>query len=237
MNNPIYKRLLLKLSGEAFKGKKEFGFDNPTISDLADEIAAIHLVGAEIGIVIGGGNIFRGGKSVFPNLHRAVADYIGMTATVINALVLQGALQDKGIPAQVMSALEAGRIIRPFNRARAIEFLENKNIVIFAGGTGNPFFTTDSAAVLRAVEMNAEVVLKGTNVKGVYSADPRKDENAEFFPELSFDEVIKRNLKVMDSTAFTMARDNELPIIVFNINEKGNLAKIINDEKIGTIVK
>lgn len=237
MQKPKYKKILLKLSGESFKGSRDFGFDGPTINFLADEIAGVHSLRVEIGIVIGGGNIFRGGKNDLPEINRAVADYIGMTATVINALILQAVLEKRGIETHIMSAIESGRIIEFFNIADAVGHLRKGNIMIFAGGTGNPFFTTDSAAILRAIEIEANVVLKGTNVEGVYSADPKTCPNACFYHSLSFDEVIHKNLKVMDLTAFTMAQENNIPIIVFNITEKGNLRKAVCGEPVGTIIE
>lgn len=232
-----YKRILLKLSGEALLGKKEFGIDNALLATYANEIKDIHDMGIEVAIVIGGGNIFRGVQAVEGGMKdRANADYMGMLATVINAMALQGALEDAGIYTRLLSAIKMEQIAEPFIRRRAIRHLEKGRVVIFGAGTGNPYFTTDTAASLRAVEIEADAILKGTRVDGVYTADPEKDSSAEKFDEISFTDVIKRNLKVMDMTAFTLCQENHLPIVVFNMNKKGNLVELVKGNKVGTLV-
>ena len=232
-----YKRILLKLSGEALLGKKEFGIDNEVLANYAQEIKDIHDMGIEVAIVIGGGNIFRGVQAVEGGMKdRANADYMGMLATVINAMALQGALEDAGIYTRLLSAIKMEQIAEPFIRRRAIRHLEKGRVVIFGAGTGNPYFTTDTAASLRAVEIEADAILKGTRVDGIYTADPEKDATAEKFDEISFTDVIKRNLKVMDMTAFTLCQENKLPIVVFDMNKKGNLKQLVSGNKVGTLV-
>lgn len=231
-----YKRVLLKLSGEALMGKNNHGIDPIRLNNYALEIKEIHEIGTEIAIVIGGGNIFRGVSGASKGMDRVQADYMGMLATVINGLALQSALENNDIPTRLQSAINMEAIAEPFIKRRATRHLEKGRVVIFGSGTGNPFFTTDSAAVLRAIEINADVILKGTRVDGIYNEDPEKNKEATKFDSLSFDEVLKKGIKVMDTTAFTLSQENSLPIIVFDMNIKGNLSKIINGEKIGTIV-
>ena len=231
-----YKRVLLKLSGEALMGEHSHGIDPIRLNDYAIEIKEIHEKGTEIAIVIGGGNIFRGVSVASKGMDRVQADYMGMLATVINGLALQSALENNDIPTRLQSAINMEAIAEPFIKRRATRHLEKGRVVIFGSGTGNPFFTTDSAAVLRAIEINADVILKGTRVDGIYNKDPEKNKEATKFDSLSFDEVLKKGLKVMDTTAFTLSQENNLPIIVFDMNLKGNLNKIINGDKIGTRV-
>jgi uridylate kinase len=231
-----HKRVLLKLSGEALMGKNNHGIDPIRLNNYALEIKEIHEIGTEIAIVIGGGNIFRGVSGASKGMDRVQADYMGMLATVINGLALQSALENNDIPTRLQSAINMEAIAEPFIKRRATRHLEKGRVVIFGSGTGNPFFTTDSAAVLRAIEINADVILKGTRVDGIYNEDPEKNKEATKFDSLSFDEVLKKGIKVMDTTAFTLSQENSLPIIVFDMNIKGNLSKIINGEKIGTIV-
>lgn len=231
-----YKRVLLKLSGEALIGDKNYGIDPTILNDYAKEIKEIYDINTEIAIVIGGGNIFRGVSGASKGMDRVQADYMGMLATLINGLALQSALENNEVPTRLQSAINVEAIAEPFIKRRATRHLEKGRVVIFGSGTGNPFFTTDSAAVLRAIEINADVILKGTRVDGIYNSDPEKNKEAIKFDSLSFDEVLKKGLKVMDTTAFTLSQENNLPIIVFDMNNKGNLIKIINGEKIGTRV-
>ena len=231
-----YKRVLLKLSGEALMGEYNHGIDPVRLNDYAIEIKEIHEKGTEIAVVIGGGNIFRGVSGASKGMDRVQADYMGMLATVINGLALQSALENIDIPTRLQSAINMEAIAEPFIKRRATRHLEKGRVVIFGSGTGNPFFTTDSAAVLRAIEINADVILKGTRVDGIYNKDPEKNKEATKFDSLSFEEVLKKGLKVMDTTAFTLSQENNLPIIVFDMNIKGNLSKIINGDKIGTRV-
>tara|TARA_B100000575_G_scaffold125282_1_gene99932 strand:+ start:13557 stop:14264 length:708 start_codon:yes stop_codon:yes gene_type:complete len=231
-----YKRILLKLSGEALLGKNSYGIDNDRLVVYAEEIKQIHSQNVEIAIVIGGGNIFRGLTGSKDGIDRVQADYMGMLATVINGLALQNALENMNIPTRLQSAIKMESIAEPFIKRKATRHLEKGRVVIFASGTGNPYFTTDSAAVLRAIEINADVILKGTRVDGIYDEDPEKNKKAIKFDNISFEETIKKGLKIMDTTAFTLSRENELPIIVFDMNTKGNLTKVIMGEKIGTKV-
>ena len=231
-----YNRILLKLSGEALLGKNSYGIDNDRLVVYAEEIKQIHNQGVEIAIVIGGGNIFRGLTGSEDGIDRVQADYMGMLATVINGLALQNALENMDIPTRLQSAIKMESIAEPFIKRKATRHLEKGRVVIFASGTGNPYFTTDSAAVLRAIEINAEVILKGTRVDRIYNEDPEKNKEAIKFDNISFEDTIKRGLKIMDTTAFTLSKENELPIIVFDMNIKGNLTKVIMGEKIGTIV-
>ena len=231
-----YKRVLLKLSGEALMGTKQYGIDPKTLAEYADEIKQIHDLGIEIAIVIGGGNIFRGVAGASNGMDRVQGDYMGMLATVINGMALQGALEEKGMLTRLQTALKIEAIAEPYIKRRAVRHLEKGRIVIFGAGTGNPYFTTDTAAVLRGVEVHADVILKGTRVAGIYSSDPEKNTDATKFDSITFDEVIKKGLNVMDSTAFTLSQENKLPIIVFDMNKKGNLLKICSGENIGTIV-
>ena len=231
-----YNRILLKLSGEALLGKNSYGIDNDRLVIYAEEIKEIHKQGVEIAIVIGGGNIFRGLSGSKDGIDRVQADYMGMLATVINGLALQNALENIDIPTRLQSAIKMESIAEPFIKRKATRHLEKGRVVIFASGTGNPYFTTDSAAVLRAIEINADVILKGTRVDGIYNEDPEKNKEAIKFDDISFEDSISKGLKIMDTTAFTLSKENKLPIIVFDMNTKGNLTKVIMGEKIGTKV-
>ncbi|MBN09529.1 MAG: UMP kinase [Flavobacteriaceae bacterium] len=230
------KRILLKLSGEALMGDRNHGIDPLRLNDYAKEIKEIQQEGVEIAIVIGGGNIFRGISAASKGMDRVQADYMGMLATVINGLALQSALEDNKVPTRLQTAIKIEAIAEPFIKRKATRHLEKGRVVIFGSGTGNPFFTTDSAAVLRAIEINADVILKGTRVDGIYNEDPEKNKGAIKFENLSFDEAISKGLKIMDTTAFTLSQENKLPIIVFDMNTKGNLKKVIKGDKIGTRV-
>lgn len=236
MSNPFYKRVLLKLSGEALMGEKCYGIDPDTVNYMATEVKKAYDLGIEIAIVIGGGNIFRGMEAAEQGIERATADYMGMLATVINALALQNALEKIGVNTRVQSAIEMRELAEPYIRRKAMRHLEKGRVVIFAAGTGNPYFTTDTAAALRAIEIGANVILKGTKVDGIYSSDPVKDPKARKFNTLTYMDVIRNSLKVMDSTAITLCMDNNLPIVVFNIRNKDSLKKIVLGEKIGSIV-
>jgi uridylate kinase len=231
-----YKRILLKLSGEALMGERQYGIDPKTLADYALEIKQIHDQGVEIAIVIGGGNIFRGVAGASNGMDRVQGDYMGMLATVINGMALQGALEDAGMPTRLQTALKIEAIAEPYIKRRATRHLEKGRIVIFGAGTGNPYFTTDTAAVLRGIEVNCDVILKGTRVDGVYTADPEKDPSAVKYDTITFDDVLAKGLNVMDTTAFTLSQENKLPIIVFDMNKKGNLLKICNGETVGTTV-
>jgi uridylate kinase len=236
--SPVYKRVLLKLSGEALLGRLQHGIDAEMCASLAQEIKEVHEAGVEMALVVGGGNIFRGQvESKRFGLDRSVADYMGMLATVMNGLALQNALEQIGIPTRVMTAIQMHAIAEPYILRRAIRHLEKRRVIIFVAGTGNPYFTTDTAAALRATEINCDVIMKATKVDGVYSADPAKDKDAKKFSELKFLDVLKKNLKVMDATAISMCMDNSLPIIVFNLLQKGNIKRAVFGEKIGTIVR
>lgn len=237
MSKPKFKRILLKLSGEALMGSQSYGLDAKVIDGISREIKAVHGLGIEVAIVIGGGNIFRGIAASANGMDRATADYMGMLATVINALALQDALEKKGVYTRVMSAIEMKELAEPYIRRRAVRHLEKGRIIIFAAGTGNPYFTTDTAASLRAMEIHADVILKGTKVDGVYDRDPVKDRKAKKFDELTYIDVLKKGLKVMDATAISLCMDNKLPIIVFNLKLKGNIERIAKGEKVGTIVR
>ena len=232
----IYKRILLKLSGEALMGGRQYGIDPERLSEYAKDIKEAIGQGIQIAIVIGGGNIFRGVSGASNGMDRVQGDHMGMLATVINGLALQSALENEGVATRLQSAIKINEVAEPFIRRRAIRHLEKGRVVIFGGGTGNPYFTTDSAAVLRAIEIEADVIMKGTRVDGIYSADPEKDSSASKYNSISFEDVLKKGLKVMDTTAFTLSQENELPIIVFDMNKKGNLNKIILGEQIGTTV-
>ena len=231
-----YKRILLKLSGEALMGDQNHGIDPIRLNDYATEIKKLQETGTEIAIVIGGGNIFRGVSGASKGMDRVQADYMGMLATVINGLALQSALEDNSVPTRLQTAIKIEAIAEPFIKRRATRHLEKGRVVIFGSGTGNPYFTTDSAAVLRAIEIDADVILKGTRVDGIYNEDPEKNKSAVKFDNLSFDDVLKKGLKIMDTTAFTLSQENKLPIIVFDMNTKGNLSRIVQGEKIGTRV-
>jgi uridylate kinase len=232
-----YKRILLKLSGEALMGTRQYGIDPVRLAEYADEIRIIRDKGVEVAIVIGGGNIFRGVAGASNGMDRVQGDNMGMLATIINGLALQSALEDIEVPTRLQTAIHIEEVAEPFIRRRAIRHLEKGRVVIFGGGTGNPYFTTDSAAVLRAIEIGADVILKGTRVDGIYNVDPEKDTKAIKFDDISFDDVLRKGLKVMDTTAFTLSQENELPIIVFDMNKKGNLLKVVSGENIGTKVK
>ncbi|MBI5025216.1 MAG: UMP kinase [Nitrospirae bacterium] len=234
---PRYKRVLLKLSGEALMGDKSYGIDQKVVKFIADELKDILPLGVQVAIVIGGGNIFRGLEASAEGMERTSADYMGMLATVLNALALQDALEKRGVATRVQSAIEMQELAEPYIRRRAIRHLEKGRVVIFAAGTGNPYFTTDTAAALRAMEIDADVILKGTRVDGVYNMDPLKVPGAKKFSEISYMDVIKKGLQVMDSTAVTLCMDNSLPIIVFNLKGKGNIRKVLEGKKIGTLVK
>ena len=231
-----YKRILLKLSGEALMGERQYGIDPDRLAEYAQDIKTITDKGLEVAIVIGGGNIFRGVAGASKGMDRVQGDYMGMLATVINGLALQGALEDANIPTRLQTAIKINEVAEPFIRRKAMRHLEKGRVVIFGGGTGNPYFTTDSAAVLRAIEIEADVILKGTRVDGIYNVDPEKDDKAIKFNSISFDDVLRKGLKVMDTTAFTLSQENKLPIIVFDMNKKGNLLKVVSGENIGTVV-
>ena len=231
-----YKRILLKLSGEALMGSRQYGIDPERLAEYAQEIKAVTDKGVEVAIVIGGGNIFRGVSGASKGMDRVTGDHMGMLATVINGLALLSALEDAGIQTRLQSAVKINEVAEPFIRRKAIRHLEKGRVVIFGGGTGNPYFTTDSAAVLRAIEIQADVILKGTRVDGIYTADPEVDKLATKFDFISFDDVLNKGLKVMDTTAFTLSQENELPIIVFDMNKPGNLLKVVTGERIGTKV-
>ena len=232
-----YKRILLKLSGESLMGEKQFGIDNERLAVYASEIQALVNTGVEVAIVIGGGNIFRGVQAEEGGMERTQGDYMGMLATVINAMALQSSLEQIGVDTRLQTAIEIKQIAESFIRRRALRHLEKGRVVIFGAGTGNPFFTTDSAAALRAVEIDADVILKGTRVDGIYTSDPEKDASASKYEEISFEEIFEKGLKVMDMTAFTLCSENNVPIVVFNMNKSGNLLRVAKGEKVGTIVK
>ena len=231
-----FKRILLKLSGESLMGEKQYGIDEKRLNEYASQIAEISAMGVQVGIVIGGGNIFRGLEASSKGMDRTSADYMGMLATVINSLALQSALEMSGIATRVQSAIEMHQIAEPFIQRRALRHLEKGRIVIFAGGTGNPYFTTDTAASLRAMEIKADVIMKATKVDGVYDSDPVKNKNAVMFKNIKYIDVLTKNLKVMDATAISLCRDNSLPIIVFNLQKKGNIRSAICGKKIGTYI-
>jgi uridylate kinase len=232
-----YSRALLKISGEALAGDKGFGLDYHMVEAFAEEIKAVHALGVHLSLVVGGGNIIRGTVASREGLDRVSADYMGMLATVINALALQDVLEKSGVHTRVMTAIRMESVAEPYIRRRAIRHLEKGRLIIFAGGTGNPFFSTDTAGVLRALEIEAQVILKATNVDGIYTGDPRKDPSASFIPELTFPEAIVKNYAVMDANAFGLCKANQLPIIVFNINQPGAIARVLQGERVGTIVR
>jgi len=240
MESPSYKRIVLKLSGEALQGKKTHGIDNSVLLSIARQIKEIVDMGVDVAIVLGGGNIFRGQENTEArglDMDRSVADYMGMLATVINGLALQNVLEKTGVPTRVMTAIEMQRVAEPYIRRRAIRHLEKGRVVIFVAGTGNPYFTTDTAAALRAMEVHADAILKATKVDGVYSADPLKVKNARKFAKLKYIDVLKKGLKVMDATAISLCMDNCLPIVVFNLNKEGNIKRVILGKRIGTVVQ
>lgn len=237
MTLPAFKRILLKLSGEILAGDKGFGIATDKINDVANEIVEIHKQGIEVAIVIGGGNIFRGMLSATIGVERATADYVGMLATLMNAVIIQEVLEKKGAQTRVLSALDVRELAEPYIRRRALRHLEKGRIIIFAAGTGNPFFTTDTAAALRAAEIKADALLKATKVDGVYDKDPQLFPSAVKYRQLTYTEAIEKDLKILDASAFSLCRDNKIPIVVFNVSEKGNIKKVIAGENIGTLVK
>jgi uridylate kinase len=232
-----YKRILLKLSGESLMGDKQFGIDNNRLNSYASQIKEIHNMGVEVAIVIGGGNIFRGVQAEEGGMDRTHGDYMGMLATMINSMALQASLESAGISTRLQSAIEMKEIAEPYVRRRAVRHLEKGRVVIFGAGTGNPYFTTDSAASLRAIEINADVILKGTRVDGIYTSDPLKDPTATKYDMISFDDAYRKDLRIMDMTAFTLCKENDLPIIVFDMDTPGRLLQLMNGEQIGTIVR
>ncbi|NEM96754.1 UMP kinase [Pontibacter burrus] len=231
-----YKRILLKLSGEALMGDQQYGIDSERLMQYAQEIKEVAALGVEVAVVIGGGNIFRGVQAEEVGLDRVQGDYMGMLATVINSMALQSALEKLGVYTRLLSGINIQQVCEPYIRRRAVRHLEKGRVVIFGAGTGNPYFTTDSAASLRAIEIEADVVLKGTRVDGIYSADPEKDPNAIFYSDISFRDVFEKGLNVMDMTAFTLCKENDLPIIVFDMNKPGNLKRVVSGDKVGTLV-
>ncbi len=233
---PVYRRVLLKISGEALMGSQSFGIDEPVVARIADEIRGVYELGVQIAIVIGGGNIIRGLAASHRGIDRVTGDYMGMLATVINALALQDALEKRGVTTRVQTAIEIRAVAEPFIRRRAIRHLEKGRAVIFAAGTGNPFFTTDSAAALRANEIHADALLKGTGVDGVYTADPRLDPQAKLLPRLTYQHVLERDLRVMDAAAISLCRDNGIPIVIFNLMEHGNIRRVVCGEPVGSTV-
>lgn len=232
-----YKRILLKLSGESLMGNKQFGIDHERLTEYAAAIKEVAAMGVEVAIVIGGGNIFRGIQAAEGGMDRVQGDYMGMLATVINSMALQSSLEKAGVETRLQSAIKMEQICEPFIRRKAVRHLEKNRVVIFGAGTGNPYFTTDTAATLRAIEIEADVVLKGTRVDGIYTADPEKDKTATKYDTISFEEVYAKGLEVMDMTAFTLCKENKLPIIVFDMNKKGNLKRLVDGEKVGTLVQ
>ena len=237
MPEPAYRRVLLKLSGEALMGEQAFGIDPAVTTQIAKDIAEIQGLGVQTAVVIGGGNLFRGLAASAKGMDRATADYMGMLATVINALALQDALENQGVLTRVASAIEMRAVAEPFIRRRAVRHLEKGRVVVFAAGTGNPYFTTDTAAALRAMEMKADVILKGTKVDGIYTADPMLDKTATKYDDISYLSVLERRLKVMDTTAISLCMDNKLPIVVFNLRTPGNVRRVIMGEPVGTTVR
>jgi uridylate kinase len=236
IEKPRYQRVLIKLSGEALMGFQSFGVDPAMMANIAREIVEVHEMGVEIAIVVGGGNIIRGVKVSEAGFDRATGDYMGMLATVINSLALQSALEKEGVYTRVLSAIQMSEVAEPFIRRRAIRHLEKKRVVILAAGTGNPYFSTDTAAVLRAMEIKAEVILKATKVDGVYDSDPSENENAKLFKKLTYFQVLEKGLKVMDTTAISLCMDNGLPIIVFNLRQEGNIKEAVKGQKVGSII-
>jgi uridylate kinase len=237
MPEPIYKRVLLKLSGEALMGEQAFGIDPAVTTQIAKEVGEIQALGVQTAVVVGGGNLFRGLAASAKGMDRATADYMGMLATVINGLALQDALEHQGVPTRVASAIEMRAVAEPFIRRRAVRHLEKGRVVVFAAGTGNPYFTTDTAAALRAMEMKADVILKGTKVDGVYTADPMVHQDATKYDDISYLKVLEQGLKVMDATAISLCMDNKLPIVVFNLRVPGNVRRVIMGEPVGTTVR
>lgn len=237
MSVPVFKRVLLKLSGEILGGNRGFGISTEKIENIADELVEIHKSGVEVAIVVGGGNIFRGISSESLGVERATADYVGMLATIMNAVIIQEMLEKRGVPTRVLSALEVREIAETYIRRRALRHLEKGRIIIFAAGTGNPFFTTDTAAALRAAEIKADVLLKGTKVDGIYDKDPVIYPSAVKYGTINFNEALEKDLKILDASAFSLCRENNIPIVVFNVIDRGNIKKVINGENIGTLVR
>jgi uridylate kinase len=233
---PIYERIVLKISGESLQGPQGYGIDGETIAAIASELKEVHALGVQIAIMVGGGNIFRGARQKGFDIDRATGDYMGMLATVINGLALQDALEKKGVFTRLMSAIEMHQVAEPFIRRRATRHLEKDRVVIFAGGTGNPYFSTDTAAALRAMEIKAQVILKATRVDGIYDADPEKVPGAKFFPKISYRDVLHKGLRVMDSTAISLCMDNRMPIVVFNMKVHGNVKRVVLGERVGSMV-
>ncbi len=236
MDDPIYKRILLKLSGEALAAGQGFGVDNTRVHEIAAEVADVHRLGVQIGLVVGGGNFFRGVAEQAKEMDRVAADHMGMLATMINSLALQDALEKQGVHTRVMSAIEMNQVAEPFIRRRAIRHLEKDRVVIFGAGTGNPYFSTDTAASLRAMEIKAEVIMKATKVEGIYDSDPVKNKDAKMYDAITFTDVLGKGLRVMDATAISLCRENNLPILIFNLNTHGNIRRVCLGEKIGSIV-
>jgi uridylate kinase len=236
MANSVFKRILLKLSGEALAAGQGFGVDNTRVHEIAGELQEVHALGVQIAIVVGGGNFFRGVAEQAREMDRVSADHMGMLATVINALALQDALEKQGVFTRVMSAIEMNQVAEPFIRRRAIRHLEKGRAVIFAAGTGNPYFSTDTAASLRAMEIKADVIIKATKVNGIYDADPVLVKDAKMFDQISYMDILRKGLKVMDSTAISLCKDNNLPIIIFNLNQRGNIKRVVTGDKIGSLV-
>ncbi|MGV8072990.1 MAG: UMP kinase [Syntrophobacteraceae bacterium] len=234
---PLYRRILLKLSGEALMGKESYGIDSAVLEEIAEEVAEIHRLGVEIALVVGGGNIFRGVSGASKGMDRSTADYMGMLATVMNALALQQAMEKSGVATRVLSAIDMKEVAEPYIRRRAMSHLEKGRVVIFAAGTGLPFFTTDTTAALRAVEIGADVLMKATKVDGIFSADPQKDPSAVRYEKISFTEVLQKNLRVMDATAISLARDQNMRILVFNLRTPGNIKQVVLGKRIGTLVE
>jgi uridylate kinase len=234
--NPAYHRILLKLSGESLQGVQGFGIDAPTVHCIAEELREVHKLGVQIAIMVGGGNIFRGARQKGFEIDRATGDYMGMLATVINSLALQSALENVGVHTRVQSAIEMHAVCEPFIRRRATRHLEKGRVVIFAAGTGNPYFSTDTAAALRAMEIKADVILKATRVDGIYDADPEKVSDAKFFAEITYRDVLHQNLKVMDATAISLCMDNGMPIVIFNMHKPGNIRRAVMGERVGSTV-
>jgi uridylate kinase len=232
-----FKRIILKLSGESLAGRREFGISSDVLSAYADEIKEVHDLGVEVGIVLGGGNIYRGVGNSSDGIDKVTGDQMGMLATIMNSLALQSALEKRGVYTRLMSPLKMEEVAEPFIRRRAIRHLEKGRVVIFGAGTGNPYFTTDTAAVLRAVEVHADVILKGTRVDGVYDSDPEKNPNAFMFQQISYFDVLEKDLRIMDLTAITLSKENKLPIVVFNMDVRGNLKRLVSGQRIGTLVK
>jgi len=234
---PAFRRVLLKLSGEALMGARDHGIDPATVASVAEELKQVHDLGVELAVVVGGGNIFRGLRASAKGFERVAADHMGMLATVINALALQDALEKLEVPTRVMSAIEMREVAEPYIKRRAERHLERKRVVVFAAGTGNPYFTTDTAAALRAAEVRAEALLKATQVDGVYTADPAKDPQAKLLPEVTYQQALERQLKVMDATAFSLCMDTGMPIHVFKLQEKGNILRVVRGERVGSVVR